>query len=170
MQWFYWINPEFSVPRAVSFSYDVTRIRNEKRNQTDKIHVLAWEKRGNIKILKGRRPFESYMISFKKETVLGNCPNWVEWSLHGQDCQIEKRVLLTIRHKKIGNWLKNGHMKTLHVMSTCSAYMGCNNVALPYFTFWYLPETSLRKNINFFWKLETATLSQLSVQVRNIWR
>ena len=38
------------------------------QNQTDIIHKLAWEKSGNnIKILKGRRPFEGYMIvSYKR--------------------------------------------------------------------------------------------------------
>ena len=47
----------------VSFPLVVTKLGNEKRNQMDKMHILAWEKRGNNnKILKGRRPFERYMI------------------------------------------------------------------------------------------------------------
>ena len=71
MQWFYWINPELSFLWAVSIPLGVTKIWNEKRNQTDKIHVIAWEESANnINILKCRRPFKSYMTVSKKR----DCP------------------------------------------------------------------------------------------------
>ena len=85
----------------VSFPLVVTKLGNEKRNQIDKIHVLAWEKEVTT------TEFEKVTLLLKvtwffqrKETVIGNFPNWMEWSLHGQDCQIERKGIVSYMYLK----------------------------------------------------------------------